>query len=46
MVLDTSMSLLPCRSTGRQSLASKQDVQTCMDNNEVGYSRDCGDSLV
>ena len=46
MVLDTSMSLLPCRSTRRPSQASKQNVQAGMGGNNVRWGRDGADSSI
>ena len=46
MVLDTSMSLLPCRSTRRLSSVSTKHVQSGMGRNIAGSGRDCADSII
>ncbi len=46
MVLDTSLSLLPCRSTRRPSEASKQDVQHGMVGSNASCGRACADSII
>lgn len=46
MVLDTSLSLLPCRSTRRPSEASNQDVQRGMVGSNASCGRACADSII